>query len=84
MPHDKPARKCQSAHRIKTPLLECCCRKGIPAAAIVSGEDTLLYVTKAGELANAHRMWNLSIVDFSLKSSPTPHPRGIELRSEEM
>jgi hypothetical protein len=29
-------------------------------------------------------MGDLSIVDFSLESSPTPHLRGIEFRSEEM
>jgi len=39
-------------------------RKGIPAAALVSGEDKLLYVTRAGELANAHRMGDGAIVEF--------------------
>jgi thioredoxin 1 len=39
-------------------------RKGIPPAAVVSGEATLLYVTKSGELADAHRMGESSIVDF--------------------
>ncbi len=39
-------------------------RKGIPAAALVSGEDKLLYVTRAGELANAHHMGEGAIVEF--------------------
>jgi protein disulfide-isomerase len=39
-------------------------RKGIPAAAVVSSDDTLLYVTKAGELANAHRMGESEILEF--------------------
>ena len=47
------------AKRYDVPL-----RKGIPAAAVVSGDDTVLYVTKAGELANAHRMGESAIVDF--------------------
>ena len=67
------------AKRYEVPL-----RKGIPAAAVVSGEDTLLYVTKAGELT-MHSGWgNLRSSIFSLESSPTPHPGGIELRFEEM
>lgn len=47
------------AKRYEVPL-----RKGIPAAAVVSGEDALLYVTKAGELANARRMGEPAIVDL--------------------
>ena len=39
-------------------------RKGIPAAAVVSGEDQLLYVTQGGELANAHHMGESAIVDL--------------------
>jgi thioredoxin 1 len=45
------------ARRYEVPL-----RKGIPAAAVVSGDDALLYVTKAGELADARRMGELAIV----------------------
>jgi thioredoxin 1 len=47
------------AKRYEVPL-----RQGIPATAVVSSEDRLLYVTKAGELANAHRMGEGAIVDF--------------------
>ena len=39
-------------------------QKGIPAAAVVSSDDALLYVTKAGELADAHRMGEPAIADF--------------------
>ena len=31
-------------------------RKGIPAAVIVSGDNRVVYATRAGELANARRM----------------------------
>jgi thioredoxin 1 len=47
------------AKRYQVPL-----RKGIPAAAVVRADDTLLYVTKDGELANAHRMGEPAIVDL--------------------
>jgi len=47
------------AKRYEVPL-----RKGIPAAAVLSSDDTLLYVTKAGELADAHRMGEPAIVDL--------------------
>jgi len=47
------------ARRYEVPL-----RKGIPAAALVTGDDALLYVTKAGELANARRMGEPAIVDL--------------------
>jgi thioredoxin 1 len=47
------------AKRYEVPL-----RKGIPAAAVLSGDDALLYVTKAGELANARRMGEPAIVDL--------------------
>jgi protein disulfide-isomerase len=39
-------------------------RKGIPAAAVVSDQDELLYVTQGGELANAHHMGESAIVDL--------------------
>jgi thioredoxin 1 len=51
-------------------------RKGIPAAAVVSGEDPLLYVTKAGELANAHRMRESAIVDFFARVVADAAPAG--------
>jgi protein disulfide-isomerase len=38
--------------------------KGIPAAAVVSDQDELLYVTQGGELANAHHMGESAIVDL--------------------
>jgi thioredoxin 1 len=47
------------AKRYEVPL-----RKGIPAAAVLSADDRLLYVTKAGELADAHRMGEPAIVDL--------------------
>lgn len=47
------------AKRYQVPL-----RKGIPAAAVVRADDTLLYVTKEGELASAHRMGEPAIVEL--------------------
>jgi len=47
------------AKRYDVPL-----RKGIPAVAVVNGDDALLYVTKDGELANARRMGEPAIVDL--------------------
>lgn len=38
--------------------------KGIPAAVMVSPNDTLLYSTKAGELANARQMSASGVHDF--------------------
>ncbi|HEX4583629.1 MAG TPA: thioredoxin family protein [Burkholderiaceae bacterium] len=60
------------AKRYEIPL-----NKGIPAAAVVSGDDRLLYVTKAGELADAHRMGESAIVDFlsHVAASATPEGR---------
>jgi thioredoxin 1 len=59
------------AKRYEVPL-----RKGIPAAALLSGEDRLLYVTKAGELANAHRMGEPAIVDFFTRMVADAAPAG--------
>jgi len=59
------------AKRYEVPL-----RKGIPAAALLSGEDRLLYVTKAGELANAHRMGEPAIVDFFTRMIADAAPAG--------
>lgn len=39
-------------------------KKGIPAAAIVSPQGKLVYVTRAGELANARHMSNQGVYDF--------------------
>jgi protein disulfide-isomerase len=59
------------AKRYDVPL-----RKGIPAAAVLSGNDTLLYVTKAGELANAHRMGEPAIVDLLSRVVADAAPAG--------
>jgi thioredoxin 1 len=47
------------AKRYEVPL-----RKGIPAAAVLSSDDALLYVTRGGELADAHHMGEPAIVDL--------------------
>jgi protein disulfide-isomerase len=39
-------------------------KKGIPAAAVVSPEQALLYTTKGGELANARKMSDTGVYDF--------------------
>jgi thioredoxin 1 len=39
-------------------------KKGIPAAAVVSPQQTLLYTTKGGELANARKMSETGVYDF--------------------
>ncbi len=39
-------------------------RRGIPAAALLSGNDRLVYATQAGELADARRMGEAAIVEF--------------------
>ena len=41
--------------------------KGIPAVAIVSAENKVLYVTREGELANARKMGDTSIYEFFKK-----------------
>lgn len=49
-------------------------RRGIPAAVILAPDSRLLYSTKAGELANAHRMGSDGIYRFFakiLKKYPT-------------
>lgn len=43
-------------------------KAGIPAAAIVSSDNQLLYVTRAGELADARRMNDESIERFFARS----------------
>lgn len=39
-------------------------KKGIPAAAVVSPQQQLLYTTKGGELANARKMSDTGVYDF--------------------
>ena len=39
-------------------------KKGIPAAVVVSGDNKVLYATKAGELADARRMSEIGIYEF--------------------
>ncbi len=39
-------------------------KKGIPAAVVVGADDSVLYATKAGELANARRMSDSGLYDF--------------------
>jgi thioredoxin 1 len=56
------------AKRYQIPL-----RQGIPAAAVVSGEDKLLYVTKQGELADARHMGDQAIVGLLERASADSH-----------
>ena len=39
-------------------------KRGIPAAAVLSPQQTLLYTTKGGELANARKMSDTGVYDF--------------------
>ncbi|MES2069677.1 MAG: thioredoxin family protein [Pseudomonadota bacterium] len=39
-------------------------KKGIPAAVVLSADNTLLYATKAGELSNARKMSEQGVYDF--------------------
>lgn len=39
-------------------------KKGIPAAALVSPKQELLYTTRGGELANARKMSDTGVYDF--------------------
>lgn len=39
-------------------------KKGIPAAAVLSPQQALLYTTKGGELANARKMSETGVYDF--------------------
>ncbi|HEY1787833.1 MAG TPA: thioredoxin family protein [Verrucomicrobiae bacterium] len=49
--------------------------KGIPAVAIVSSQDKVLYVTREGELANARNMGDTGIYDFFKRVTATPQAR---------
>jgi protein disulfide-isomerase len=42
-------------------------KQGIPAVAVLSAQGKVLYVTKDGELADAHRMGDKGIHDFFAK-----------------
>jgi protein disulfide-isomerase len=42
-------------------------KKGIPAVAIISSKNEVLYVTREGELANARKMGDQGIYDFFKK-----------------
>ena len=44
-------------------------RRGIPAAALLSGSDRLVYATQAGELADARRMGVAAIVGFFTRAA---------------
>jgi thioredoxin 1 len=59
------------AKRYQVPL-----RKGIPAAAVVSPADALLYVTQGGELANARHMGEPAIVDLFSHAVADAMPAG--------
>ncbi len=45
-------------------------RGGIPAAAVVSSSDQLLYATKRGELANVRRMGADGVYEFLSRVAP--------------
>ncbi len=44
-------------------------KKGIPAIAILSPESTVLFATKAGELAEARKMGDAGVYDFLKKAA---------------
>jgi protein disulfide-isomerase len=48
--------------------------KGIPAVAILSSENKVLYVTKEGELANARRMGEGGIYEFFKRVTAAVEP----------
>ena len=47
-------------------------KNGIPAVVILSPQDKVLYVTRAGELADARNMGETGIYDFFRKVTPAP------------
>jgi len=51
-------------------------KKGIPAAVVLTPSDRVLYVTRAGELANARSMSDASIFDFFSKVISGLRPEG--------
>jgi protein disulfide-isomerase len=46
-------------------------KKGIPAAVVLSPDHRVLYVTQAGELANARNMSDTGIYEFFMRVSAT-------------
>jgi protein disulfide-isomerase len=50
-------------------------KKGIPAVAILSAAHQVLYVTRAGELADARNMGERGIHDFLAKAVARPAPK---------
>jgi protein disulfide-isomerase len=50
--------------------------KGIPAVVILSPTNTVLYATRAGELADARKMGDQGIYDFfkRVTTAAAPHP----------
>jgi protein disulfide-isomerase len=49
--------------------------KGIPSAVIVSPQNQILFMTKAGELADARRMSEDGIYQFFTKAEAASHPQ---------
>ena len=50
-------------------------RKGIPSAVIVSPDNKVLFITRAGELADARSMSEDGIYQFFTKAETATHPR---------
>ena len=48
-------------------------KKGIPSAVIVSPDNKVLYVTRAGELADARSMSEDGIYEFFTKAAAASH-----------
>jgi len=49
--------------------------KGIPSAVIVSPQNQILFMTKAGELADARRMSEDGIYQFFTRAEAAAHPQ---------
>ena len=50
-------------------------KKGIPSAVIVSPDNQILFMTKAGELADARRMSDDGVYEFFTKAEAAAHQR---------
>jgi thioredoxin 1 len=59
------------AKRYEIPL-----RQGIPAAVVLGSDEKVRYVTRSGELANAHHMGESGIVAFFARFAPAPPVAG--------
>jgi protein disulfide-isomerase len=46
-------------------------KKGIPSAVIVSPDNKVLFMTRAGELANAREMSDEGVYDFFTRAAAT-------------